>query len=291
VRWYPWRQLLEPLTFLDLTSVWEQAWLARWTATERLGTGAVVELGTWIGASTVALARGLGEGEQLVSYDRFRFTEIGARTAGTPFADRWAEGATFRPTFDARLGRARERVLVHDGDLLEERWEGGAIELLFVDVAKTWVLWDHILEGWVSHVHVGGVVVQQDWAHANTPWLHLWHHRWRDHFEALDPVPFSTMAAFRLVAPLPPEALRPVRLDDHDPDEVRAAFRWARPLVPEEMAANVAGAEVLLHTFHGTIDDAVEVALRVVGEVPVADELAETALPLLARRIATERPG
>jgi hypothetical protein len=286
LRWYPWRQLVEPLAFLDLTTVWEQAWLTRWAATERQGTGAIVELGTWLGASSVALARRLDGEATIDAYDSFRFDDIEARTAATPYASRWRNGDSFRLLYEARLGRHAIRVRVHEGDVADERWEGGPIELLFVDLAKTWDLWDHLCRSWVPHVPVGGLILQQDWAHANTPWLHLWHHRWRRHLEPLDPVPASTMAVFRLVEPLPADAFEPVRLADFSSDEVAASFAWAATIVEPRWGANIAGAEVMAHVLHGRLDDAVAVAMRVLGEVPVVEELAGTALPELARRLA-----
>jgi len=290
LRWYPWWQVVDPYASLDLTSPWEQAWVARWLARERQGTGAVVELGTWLGATTRAMVCGVGavpEGQAPVvfGYDAFVAIDLEARMAGTPLTGLCRDGTSFRPIFDRRIGRWADRIQVRQGDVLAARWDDGPIELLFVDLAKTWAIWRHVRAAFLPHLVVGGVLVEQDWAHANTPWLHLWHHRWRDHFEPLGNIIHSSSVPFRLVRPLPPEALAPDELADYDAAEVLAAFAWSADLVRPDKRANVAGAQVMLHALHGDHADGVAAALAAAADGQLGDELVSIALPELARRI------
>ncbi|MCU1369899.1 MAG: glycosyltransferase [Ilumatobacteraceae bacterium] len=292
-RWYPRARLLDPLSFLDLTTPWEQAWLTRELAT-RPATGAVVELGPWLGASSSAIARGLeraGRNDGFDTYDTFVFEDIEERTAGTPLEGRFHDGTSFRSLVEGRLGRHGERVRVHEGDVCGVEWTGGPIQLLFVDIAKTWDTWRAVRETFVAHVAVGGLVVQQDWAHANTPWLILWHHRWRRHFEPLGVVNHSPTVAFELRSPLPPEAIGADVLTDYRAQDVAAAFRWAETLVHPKMIANVVGAEIMLHALHGQLDDGVAALLAAARRDLVSGELASVAAPELARRIAIRDGG
>jgi hypothetical protein len=292
LRWYPAGHLIDPYSALDLTTPWEQAWVARWVAEELRGDGAVVELGTWLGASSRAIGRGLRKNPSpqppFHAYDTFVFDEIEARVAGTPFEGRLCDGASFRSRYEQRIGTVD--VVVHEGDVTDASWDGGPIELLFVDLAKTWEVWRHVRVAFLAHVMVGGVVVQQDWAHANTPWLHLWHHRWRDHFECLGHVVHSGTVAFRLVEPLPAEAFTSDAPHGDEAAEVRDAFTWSAGLVHPNRRANVAAAHVMFHALHGYLDDAVDALLFEATRVPIAEELVTVAIPELARRAAAPRP-
>lgn len=287
LRWYPRWQLVDPYAFLDLTTPWEQAWVRRWCATEHR-SGAIVELGPWLGAVTRAIVDGLdGRSAPVRVHDTFRFVDVEDRVAGTPLDGRLRDGEDFRPLHAARVGAAVDGIDVVAGDVRDAVWDDGPVELLFVDLAKEWEVWRHLRATFLRHLVVGGVVVQQDWAHAHDPWLHLWHHRWRDHFETVGQVSHSSSVVFRLARALPEEAIAPDLVSDYAPAEVRAAFAWAAALVAVDHRPAVAGAEVMLHVFHGDLDDALAVALRVAAEVPVTGELASFVLPELARRIHT----
>lgn len=290
LRWYPRWQLLDRYAFLDQTTVWEQAWVRRWCATEFRGDGAIVDLGTWLGAISRAVLDGLGDRRAPIwAYDTFRFVDVEERVDDTPLEGRLRDGGRFRDVYLGRMGRGADRLEVVEGDVLDAEWTGEPIEMLFVDLAKEWVVWKHVRTSFLRHLVVGGTLVQQDWAHANCPWLHIWQHRWRDHFEALGPVMHSGSSLFRLVRALPEEAFAPDELADYGRDEVREAFVWAAALAAADRRANVAGAEVMLHAFHGELTDATETAVRVATEMPVDGELLSFALPEVLRRTAAAR--
>ena len=67
-----------------------------------------------------------------------------------------------------RLGARRSMVRIHEGDVLDEAWDGGPIELLFVDIAKTWDIWRHLRPAFVGHVAVGGVPSIRYWLTASS---------------------------------------------------------------------------------------------------------------------------
>ena len=128
-------------------------------------------------------------------------------------------------------------------------------------------------------------MVEQDWAHACTPWLHLWHHRYREHFEARDQVPHSGSVPFLLLTPLPQSAFEADQLSDYSQDEVTEAFAWAAALVDSARERNVRGAYVHLYTLHGDLDRASRLCIEELVGVPYDNELVQVALPELAIRL------
>ena len=209
VRWFPRSWFTDPLAMVDICSPWEVAWVTRHMATSHRGVGAIVELGPWLGDITIGMLRGLdrnpaGRGATIDVYDLFVFEDIEQRAAGMPLEGRMRDGESFLELFVERLGSSASRVVPHAGDVLQQSWPADRhIEFLFNDVAKTWQIWNHVKSTFYRSLGPGATVVEQDWAHACTPWLHLWHHRHRDHFDVLGQVPNAGSVAFRLVAPLP----------------------------------------------------------------------------------------
>jgi SAM-dependent methyltransferase len=144
----------------------------------RLGTS-IVDAGCFLGGSTAALALGaakaLPEPRALIhSYDLFLVDHSARMHYGALIGDREI-GADLRPVFDAVVGDDLLRyVEVHPGDLLAQRWGGGPIDVLFVDVAKTWDLSDHVAHEFFPALVPGrSVVVQQDYIHEWLPWIHI----------------------------------------------------------------------------------------------------------------------
>lgn len=239
VRWLPWTEFTSEWHMYDQTNIWEQAWTTRWVRREFTGSGAIVELGALIGSSSAAIARGLGgKTADLTVYDGFDWRFVDPPGLLAHYKD---QGLGLREVYDRRTGSPAGTVIA--GDILEQAWPGRPIEFLYVDLAKTEDIWHHLLASFVPALMVGGVMVQQDWAHAMTPWLHLWHHRWRDHFDELGHVPHGGTLAFRLTRPLPAEAFAATRIADHQ--DVDGPFDWAVALVRGEMRAEVEGARRL----------------------------------------------
>lgn len=249
--WLPWRDLAASWSSLDQTTMWEQAWTVRHLRRADL-SGEVVELGALFGAITAAIGRGVrGRSVRVTVYDAFDWRYI-TPVPGTRAAGLEASGVRPRQVFDDRVRSwAPSRLVVHEGDVLDQSWSGRPIAFLQIDVAKTWEIWNHVKATWVAAVSVGGVVVQQDWAHAMTPWLHVWHHRWRSSFEVVDHVPHSGSVVFRLRSPLPPEALGPDAPADFDRSEIGDAFQWSVQLVDRSMRAEIRAARENLEASAG----------------------------------------
>ena len=162
----------------------------------------IVDAGCFLGDSTVALA--LGAAERLPqprtvihSYDLFR-VDYSARTHYGPLIGDRQIGDDLTPVFEEVVGEDLLRyVEVHPGDLLAQRWSGEPIDVLFVDVAKTWDLSDHVAREFFPALVPGhSVVVQQDYVHEWLPWIHITMELLSGCFERVAVVPGSPSVVF-----------------------------------------------------------------------------------------------
>jgi hypothetical protein len=162
-------------------------WLARDYAS---GKGAVVDGGCFIGGSTAALLAGLRDrspqwsGPPLESYDKFRVEayEIPQFFAGTTLA----VGDSFRPVFEDNVRSFDVPHIVHEGDIVGMGWSGEPIELLFLDVLKSWKINDAVLRDFFPHLSPGSVIVQQDYGWGAGPWIHITMELIRDSVRLVD---------------------------------------------------------------------------------------------------------
>jgi hypothetical protein len=144
----------------------------------RPGTS-IVDAGCFLGGSTASLALGVSEAHPepraaIHSYDLFVLDHSARTHYGSLIGDREV-GADLRPVFDSVVGEDLLRyVEVHAGDILSQRWGGDPVDVLFVDVAKTWDLNDHVAHEFFPALAAGrSVVVQQDYLHEWLPWIHI----------------------------------------------------------------------------------------------------------------------
>jgi hypothetical protein len=216
------RQQLERARIPGMTTSVERAYF-KWHAQEVLtGAGSIVDLGSWLGSTTAALAMGLVANPRpsaahtvIHAYDQFIWEEpMGYHSPATRLGP-YQPGETFRPEFELVVRRWRRRIVVHEGDLLRERWTGGPIELLLVDAMKSWELTGHLMRRFYPCLSAGcGYLIHQDFSHYFTPWIPLTAFRLLDHLEPVKDIPRSESMVFRVRRPL----------DEEDVDLTRASF-------------------------------------------------------------------
>ena len=150
------------------------AWVAREYYT---GLGAIVELGSFIGGSTARLAWGLSARDRPVqgkifAYDRFQCAEkdkekLLYKKGLEPFI-----GEDILGISKSLLSEYSDHIVFCPGDVLDAKWTGGDIEILFVDVSKSYDLNDVILEQFFPSLVSGvSIVIQQDFLLNRTPWI------------------------------------------------------------------------------------------------------------------------
>ncbi len=262
-----------PSDYPDMTTADEREWTRRQMRSRP--HGAVVELGPWFGGITQAIVSELEEEQVVHVYDWFRFAAGEGGRAGTAEDH---DGDSYRSTFEERIGPDGMRhVVVHEGDLQEFGWDDGPIGFLYIDAAKDRNAWGHIKRTWLAAVPVGGIVVQQDWAHAWTHWLHAWHYMWHDHFDVIGHVPFAGTVGFRLTRPLPPEAFT-----SHDAGPAEA-FDWAGSLVDDTMRPNLEGARVFAALETDNMPTILRSLAQAIAGCPSTGELSNMAAPAINR--------
>src|SRR5690606_14000300 len=136
-------------------------WLAR---CRYRGLGAIVDGGPLLGGSTVAFAEGLRRNPQvddprgrIHSYDLVEYTPFMTRIFKGRKAP--APGASLLAEFQRNVRPWQTSIAVYPGDIRERRWTGGPIEILFIDLAKTWDIQRHLLREFFPHLIPGVSVV------------------------------------------------------------------------------------------------------------------------------------
>ncbi|MEA2355104.1 MAG: hypothetical protein QOD61_1233 [Solirubrobacteraceae bacterium] len=183
------------------------------------GEGAVIDAGCFLGGSTIALAAGYAEnrrarrGPPIHTYDLFAVDPSFRRDYPDLVAD--ITGDSTRPRFEEVVGRLLDHVDVHEGDICAARWPGGPIDVLFIDVCKSWAINDHVVgEFFPALVPGRSVVIQQDLIHEWLPYLTITMGLFEDAFELIATVPWCS-AVYVATRAIRPEDIPP-RLDALD---------------------------------------------------------------------------
>jgi hypothetical protein len=182
-----------------MISLQERTLLYRLARDRFEGCGKIVDAGCFLGGSTLALAQGLLDRDPpirdrtIYTFDLFELDEGSYR----PYAEMLRglrPGDSLRPTFEAVLGgECIQSVDVREGDVCDEEWSAGPIEILFIDLAKDWLINDHVAQIFFpSLVADKSVVIQQDYCHEWTPWLHITMELLGDAFEYCGNAPFAS---------------------------------------------------------------------------------------------------
>ncbi len=162
------------------------------------GDGAIIDAGCFLGGSTIALASGLAENPRgdgsrpIQTYDLFTLEQTYIDSYPGLVGEIPA-GQSMRPRFEELLGPLLEYVSVNEGDICRRRWTGEPIELLFIDICKSWAINDHVTREFFPALIPGhSVVIQQDLVHEWLPYLHITMGLFADSFELIDSVPFCS---------------------------------------------------------------------------------------------------
>ena len=236
---------------LGMTTPNEQAYFEWYTRRIYTGRGAIVDLGCWLGSTTIPLAKGIRRsrrtsGRVIHAYDQFIWETWMAQTApGGALDPQPNEGESFQAAFERRIAPWEDLVATHAADLCTEIWDGGPIEFLLVDAMKSWELSDAIVRSFYPHVITGGFILHQDFSHYYTPWIHLVTHRLRDYVRPVYDVPGRCSSVFEVVKTMP-DAVTNVRYGEiaYDRGEIEAAFDYSLSVVPRNKHPAIAAAKV-----------------------------------------------
>jgi hypothetical protein len=107
-------------------------------------------------------------------------------------------------------GAYQDYLVVHEGDVVSATYDGGPIEILFLDICKSWEINAAVVGTFFTHLLPGrSLVVQQDYAHFYAYWLVVTMDFFADYFKSAGHVADDgTAAVFRCVRRIPGPLLR-----------------------------------------------------------------------------------
>ncbi len=275
------RRLLRPTRYFYLrskrnrqefgmTSRHEQHWLRTYAAETYRGIGAIVDLGCFLGATTISLAEGLALNskpgqKQVHAYDLFTWDErFELWSKGKEVEGRFTVGGSFLPEFLKRTEKWRDCIVVHEEDLTQAQWQDSAIEFLLVDAMKSPETASAILRGFFPYLLPGrSYVAQQDFAHCYTPWIHLIAFRLRDYFSVVADMPGSGTTVFRCEKQLLRKDLEmDLSLSACSAAEIEAAFDYSLGVVTDEKKPNIIAVKAMAYRERGDIARAREILTK-----------------------------
>ncbi|BAU12750.1 hypothetical protein LEP3755_32810 [Leptolyngbya sp. NIES-3755] len=265
---------------LSMMTEEEQKYLYQFAKDHYVGEGAIVDLGCWLGASTIALAKGLQHSDRtevrnskIHSFDLFKW-DASMDMFLNDTSLRFASGESFLEEYLKQIEPWKDQVQVYEGDLRDFPWQGGAIEFLFIDAMKSWELTTSIIRQYFGSLIPGrSIVYHQDYSFYGTFWIHLSMYRLRDYFEPIYDVPNAWGYVFRLKKAIPASLLSATyALEDYSIDEIEQAFEAAYQIVSFEKKSQIVGAKILvLMTLNETERARLELEKATANQLSVAD--------------------
>ncbi len=178
----PWKNIELPSAVADVPTMLytNELQVLHWLAKHHVnGAGRIVDAGCFLGGSTAALASGLaartdGPWEKTIaSYDRFHVEDYTIENFGDKLSNPRID-ASFRPDFDRYTAPWARHVEVREGDAIKIGWSGEPIEVLFLDLVKTWDLNDLFMDQFLPSLIPGrSIIIHQDYMWGWGPWIHI----------------------------------------------------------------------------------------------------------------------
>jgi hypothetical protein len=195
-------------------------WLARHALS---GEGCIVDAGASLGASTLCFAAGAAaaghpsfKGGPIVhAYDYFKAYDGYVTKAISDHVQRIEKNKPYLCLFKGFTKKYEALIEPHPGNIIEQRWSGDPIELLFIDIAKRARINAYVTREFFPHLVPGrSIVIHQDYHHCWHPYIHVSMEFLADEFELIDEFVEFQSRVWRLVKPLPAEKI--ARLGAYD---------------------------------------------------------------------------
>jgi hypothetical protein len=139
---------------------WVGPWLEKWAA---WSSNSIVEVGSWLGASTAYLALGARRAQvSIYTYDRWTATGEEVEKAARS-GIYLVEGENTLPRVKEWLKPFGAEIFFQQGDIRDVAWDGGPISLYIDDAAKTPESFRHVVDTFGPHWVEGCVVVLMDY--------------------------------------------------------------------------------------------------------------------------------
>jgi len=252
----PFPILLYKIKFIDrifgMTTKEEQEYYKKSVKVLKDKNGAIVDLGCWLGATTIALAKGISDigrhnQEKIYAFDIFIWNNF--MNQYNPFLSRnYKPGENFKEETELRLKNYKDLVNLIEADLSTFQWKNGNIKFLLVDAMKTRELTKSITVSFFPYLLKDSIVVQQDFKHYSEPWLHIIQFRLKEYFDFDVNIKNGGTVAFKTKKTIPVEVAEKVAsFDTISNAEIDEAFKFSSSLVRENEKSIIAAAHVFYY--------------------------------------------
>lgn len=169
---------------------WDERIMLSWLTEQAYsGAGEIVELGVFIGSSTVSLASGLvrntravDKGRRIHAYDLFA-GDYEAKVIREQYGQEVGEDGSFRVLYETNIAAYRDCVSINAGDIAAAAWSGKPIEILFVDILKSPATVAPVVRTFFPNLQVGrSLVIMQDYNFPMLPYSAVLMEHFADYF-------------------------------------------------------------------------------------------------------------
>ncbi len=208
-----------------------------WLASSQLsGEGELVEIGSWLGRSTMHLAAGLrrtGSQENLHCFDGFAWGPSDPQKSDLPLRP----GDNFQAYFEANLADYSDLVSAHRTRIANIAWTGQPVEVLFLDAPKKLTEITRCLEVFGPSLIPGrSIIAIQDYQYFPAYALAACMYSLRDCLELIHVVLDGSTVAFRVTAPVDLVSEKPSdwQLNRWTVEQVNSAWQQILAPLPEK---------------------------------------------------------
>lgn len=254
------KNMLTLNSLLGMTSLEEQQFYKKSAAEASDLEGQIVDLGCWMGSTTIPLVQGINQSsttnsssEKVFAFDRFIW-ESWMDQFMPRLSRQYAPGDSFLQEAQEILKEFKGHIELIECDLNIYVWKEGSIKLLLVDAMKSEELARSIARNFFPFLIKDAFVIHQDFKHHYTPWIHLLMYRLKDYFEFFHEVENGGTVAFRLVNKIPLNVIEQMTINlcfGVQNSELDEAFVHSMNLVSENGKLSVAAAHIAHYVHSG----------------------------------------
>jgi len=238
----------EILQIPGMISINERKFLFQYGLEQYRGLGKIIDLGCWLGATTISLAAGLSKnlkcGEKnknVVAYDLFTWDQS---------YNKHIKGSRFENL------KLYHNIVEIKRDIIKARWTGEKIEFLLIDAMKTPVVTRAIIDEFYSCLIRGkSFVYHQDFDHYLTPWVHILIYLHKPYCKHIHDVSRTGGTVFKVEKSIPKSVLE---IDFMNVDESFAdnAFKFCISIASELKRNGIAAAQVMYYIYQRKFEKA-----------------------------------
>lgn len=212
--------------------------------------GEIIDLGCWLGSTTLSLASGLRELKdkgKVHAFDRFLWEPWMDLYSSEHWCD-YLPGESFLPETRRRMGDLKPWVNLVQADLTTYQWVEGPVRLLLVDAMKSWRLTTAIARAFFPDLVKGALVLHQDYLSFNHPWLPILQYRLREHMSYVTCVSHGCTAAFKVDNGIPADVLlKATDFSSLTDGETELAWKWSLDTVGSLARTATACSRIMYH--------------------------------------------